>query len=204
LEISDSENTQYILPKYPQSPVLKRKRDASSGTTSDTQIPGQSGVSITLKSLKPSAPSITLSSINVSTTSIFDLKSQYASQTSLPTSSLRILYNKRPCTDSKTVADVLGSAVESSEKQIEFSVMVMGGTAPATSAAAATPPTSTPGDKMDVDTDPPVAQGLSGEEVLKTDEFWRDLKGFLMQRIRDEKESERLFEVFKGAWQKGG
>jgi hypothetical protein len=36
--------------------------------------------------------------------------------------------------------------------------------------------------------------------VLETGEFWGDLKGFLQQRIRDEKAAEEVVEVFKGAW----
>jgi len=38
-----------------------------------------------------------------------------------------------------------------------------------------------------------------GEEVLKTDAFWDDLKGFLTQRLKDEGEGERVWGVFKGA-----
>ena len=45
----------------------------------------------------------------------------------------------------------------------------------------------------------PVAQGISGKEVLETEQFWSDLKGFLVQRIKDEKEGERLAGVFRKA-----
>lgn len=55
-------------------------------------------------------------------------------------------------------------------------------------------------DKMDVEP-APVAQGPSGAEVLGSQEFWTDLKGFLLQRIRDEGESEKLVDVFRGAWE---
>jgi hypothetical protein len=47
----------------------------------------------------------------------------------------------------------------------------------------------------------PVAQGLSGEGVLATGEFWEDLKGFLQQRVRDERVAGEALEVFKGAWE---
>jgi len=48
-----------------------------------------------------------------------------------------------------------------------------------------------------------VAQGASGVEVLRTEAFWEDLKGFLVQRLRDEGEGERLAGVFKQAWESG-
>lgn len=40
---------------------------------------------------------------------------------------------------------------------------------------------------------------VSGKDVLGTEQFWSDLKGFLVQRIRDEKEGERLAGVFREA-----
>jgi len=45
------------------------------------------------------------------------------------------------------------------------------------------------------------ADGVTGEgkSVLATDEFWRDLKGFLVQRLKDEREGDRVWGVFKEA-----
>jgi len=40
--------------------------------------------------------------------------------------------------------------------------------------------------------------GPSGKE-LETEEFWNDLKGFLVQRLKDEGEGERLAKVFRKA-----
>lgn len=48
-----------------------------------------------------------------------------------------------------------------------------------------------------------VAQGLSGREVLETEAFWGDLKGFLEQRIRDEAVAGDVAERFRGAWGRG-
>lgn len=45
-----------------------------------------------------------------------------------------------------------------------------------------------------------VAQGPSGKEVVASDEFWEDLRGFVVQRIKDEKEGERLVAIFRKAW----
>jgi hypothetical protein len=47
----------------------------------------------------------------------------------------------------------------------------------------------------------PVAQGLSGEGVLKTEAFWEDLKGYLQQRVRDEGVAGDALGVFRGAWE---
>lgn len=71
--------------------------------------------------------------------------------------------------------------------------MVMGG-----AAAVGTGPGS--GSGSDDKKESVVAQGLSGEGVLETDEFWGDLKGFLQQRIRDEKVAGEVAEKFEAAW----
>lgn len=153
--------------------------------------------------MKPSNPSITLSSQPVITTSIFDIKQQYSTQTSIPTSAIKLLYAKKPVGDSKTVEEVIGSEIKDT---VEFTVMVMGGALASVSAATpvertATPPVSAPDEVMP---DAPVAQGPSGAEILQTDEFWSDLKGFLLQRVRDEEESERLIKVWRDVHKKAG
>jgi len=38
-----------------------------------------------------------------------------------------------------------------------------------------------------------------GREVLKTEEFWGDLKGFLVQRLKDEEVGERVCGIFRKA-----
>jgi len=45
------------------------------------------------------------------------------------------------------------------------------------------------------------ADGVIGEgrSVLATEEFWVDLKGFLVARLKDESEGERIWGVFKDA-----
>lgn len=48
----------------------------------------------------------------------------------------------------------------------------------------------------------PAAQGPNGKEVVASAEFWDDLKGFVVQRIRNEEEGEKLVGVFKAAWEK--
>lgn len=91
--------------------------------------------------------------------------------------------------DSKVLKDLVGE--EGKGGKIEFGIMVMGG-------AAALK-------KADEEIEPKVL-GVAGEgkigagkEVLKTEEFWSDLKGFLVQRLKDEGEGERVAGVFRKA-----
>lgn len=151
-------------------------------------------MTVQLKPLKPSAstPAYTLSS-QPANTSIFDLKTAYASQHSLDAAKLKLLRNKKPVADSKSLHDVLADGGEAEKNAtVEFSIMVMPGAVLEKKAAV--------DDKMDVDA-APVAQGPSGAEVLGGEEFWTDLRGFLLQRIRDEGESEKLVGVFRNAWE---
>lgn len=137
--------------------------------------------------------------------SIQDLKSSVAKAIrAKSTEGIKVLYNKKPCADSKTIKDVLGDNTISEE--VEFGVMIMG--AAAASAEAKTEEQgdekSAEGDKIDLDT-APVAQGPSGDEVLETDEFWGDLKGFLSQRLKDEGKAQEVAETFRVSWKgKGG
>lgn len=112
-------------------------------------------------------------------------------------SKIKLLYNKKPTTDSKTLKDLLGDAADTT-KDVEFSVMVMGGGAPGKAAPspAASPAIEIPQPEM------PVAQGPSGAELLQSAAFWDDLKGFLQQRLKDEGEAARLASLFKSSWEK--
>lgn len=76
-------------------------------------------------------------------------------------------------------------------KEVEFSIMVIGGVN-----------ISQEGSKDEDTGKGPVAQGPSGDEVLGSEEFWGDLKGFLIQRVRDEEKAGEMWEVFKEGWRK--
>lgn len=117
-------------------------------------------------------------------TSVLDLKAAVADKTGASPDKIRLLFRKKPAADSKSLGDLLQGDADAaaSGNTVEFSVMIMGGLPKKEEAAAE------------------VAQGPSGGEVVETSEFWDDLKGFLLQRIRDEKESEELFKTFQTAW----
>ena len=41
----------------------------------------------------------------------------------------------------------------------------------------------------------------SGKEALETSAFWDDLRGFLLQRLKDEGQADELSKVFKESWE---
>lgn len=200
----------YTLPRLPHPPHPQRPnpkstdgKDASSSSTST--------VTVTLKPMKPSAPTIPLSDIDPSKTSVYDLKQQYATQASLSAAKIKILYKKKPVTDSKTLLEAIGTDAGA---DVEFGVMVMAGAAAASSpAAGSTPVTSPPAVAPPTESEKGLASAgetsagtvagasASGKEVVATEEFWGDLKTFILQRIKDAEEGERLVGVFKSAWE---
>ncbi|PVI02781.1 hypothetical protein DM02DRAFT_612756 [Periconia macrospinosa] len=201
-------------PPHPQRPNPSSTSTASTNDASATSTSSNSAttISISLKPLKPSTPTIPLSNISAAKTSIYDLKTAYATATSLPAGKIKILFKKKPVGDSKTVAEVVGDADAGSE--VEFGVMVMGGATAAgvssSSSPVASPPAVAPteaekglgGGGAAGETSAPAAQGPSGKEVVASEAFWEDLHGFIVQRIRDEKEGGRLVGVFREAWEK--
>ena len=195
--------TQYILPK--QTHPFPRK----SGPTSTQQAQEQT-ITAVLKPMR-SGETVTLTGITLDT-SILDIKSQYAKQTDQPQDKIKLLLNKKPTADLKSLKELGVNG------DVEFSVMIMSGnasTTPITEKSEPDLPVGTPtADKMEVDEKAPApdsekaqaavdaAQGgeVLTEEVLKSEEFWADLKGFLAQRLRDEKTSETLATIFRDAW----
>lgn len=170
----------YILPKMPKT--MSRRRNTSIA-------PGQErSLVVTVKSLRNPPLDLRLSSQTLNT-SIHDIKASVAGETGIAEDKIKILHKKKPIPDSKVLKDLVGD----DDTTIEFSVMVMGGAAAAAAAAAAKP-----------DTQAEVAQGPSGAEVLQTPDFWEDLHGFLLQRIRDEQLASELTNTFQDAWKARG
>ncbi|KAI0125005.1 cell-cycle control medial ring component [Xylariales sp. AK1849] len=169
----------YTLPKMPRA-MTKRSTQASAPGT-------ERSLTVSLKSLRNPPLDIKLTSQALNT-SILDLKNAVSEETSIPADKIKLLHKKKPVVDSKVLKDLVGEG----EGVVEFSVMVMGG-------AAAVVKKEEEGTTAEAQKD--VAQGTSGSEVLETGEFWNDLKGFLLQRIRDEKEAGVLFNTFQTAWE---
>jgi hypothetical protein len=162
----------YILARMPK-PMSKPTKLA----------PGQEkSITVTLKSLRNPPLDIKLTSQPLST-SILDVKGSVSKQARIPLDKLKILLNKRPVQDSKILRDLIGEA----DTSIEFSVMVMGGAA---SVLAEEPvEESTP------------AQPPTGSAALETPEFWADLHGYLMQRLKDQEKAGELSKLFKSSWE---
>ncbi|KAH7154995.1 cell-cycle control medial ring component-domain-containing protein [Dactylonectria estremocensis] len=143
--------------------------------------PGQErSIKVTLKSLRNPPLDIKFTSQPLDT-SVLDIKSKVLAQTRIPVAKIKLLHNKKPVPDSKVLKDLLGDT----ETAIEFSVMVIGG-------AAAIPPEKP-------EAAPKAAP--TGQAALETEEFWDDLKGFLMQRLKDQAQAEELSTLFKSSWQ---
>ena len=132
---------------------------------------------------------MTLSSQPITTT-VLDLKQRVAEETGIVgTDKIRLLFKKKPCQDSKTIKDLVG---DEPAKEAEFSVMIMGGV-PAKAAET--------GNTQEGNTEEaPVAQRDSGFTVMQSEEFWDDLKGFLLQRVRDEDVASKAAQIFHTAW----
>jgi len=188
----------YTLPKTPNQ-AQKRKREPS--TTAPGAEKAAPTLKVSLKNLKSPSSSVTLDN-QAPTTSVYDLKSAYASKSGAAVDKIKLLYNKKPITDSKTLKDILGDSADTT-KDVEFSVMVMGGKV---SGKAEGSPVASPGVEVPQPDMAPsqssVAQGSSGAELLKSEAFWTDLEGFLQQRLRDEGEAARLASLFKESWEK--
>ena len=171
-------------------------------------IPGSiPAINVSLKSLRNPPLDLSLKAQSL-TTSILDLKQAVSESVgNTGTEKIKLLYKKKPCSDSKTLKDVVGDEVAPGG-EAEFNVMMMGGVA-GTSEKMGTPAEEVPevvmsgtGERSERKDEAPVAQGISGNEVLGTEEFWSDLQDFLFQRVRDQEVAEMALKVFRGAWKK--
>ena len=181
LEITSS----YVLPRMPN-----QFKKGSDDLNVDSEAQKLSELNVTLKSSRNPVLSLSLPGMDVET-SVLALKQKVAKDLGIEgTDKIRVLYKKKPVGDVKTVKEVVGE--EDVGREVEFGVMVMGYKEGESKAE------DTPMGGIEV----PVAQGPSGEEVLGGEEFWTDLKGFLVQRIRDEGKATELFDTFRDTWEK--
>ncbi|KAI0394964.1 cell-cycle control medial ring component-domain-containing protein [Xylariaceae sp. FL0594] len=162
----------YILPKMPKA-MSKRK--------GARLTPGQErSLAVTVTSIRNPPFNLKLSSQDRNT-SVHDIKAIVAKETGILEDKIKILHKKKPVPDSKVLRDL----VAEDDQAIDFSVMVIGGGSSAT---------------MMKPESQQRQQGLSGAEVLRTEEFWNDLKSFLLQRTRDEQVAAELMSTFQSSW----
>ena len=168
----------------------------------NTPTSSNAAFTITLKSLRNPPLSLLLDSQSPAT-SVFELKcavSKHLGMEGEATENIRLLYKKKPCSDSKTVKEIVGD--EDMGGKVEFGVMIIGG-AGATGANAESTNQELPaglGNGRGL----PAAQGPSGKEVLETEEFWKDLRGFLVQRVREEGTADEVWRAARESWSTRG
>lgn len=157
--------------------------------------PGEeASVTVSLKSVRDPTFHVTLPLQPVST-SVLDLKQALAQKQGLPEDKLRLLYKKKPCSDMKMIKDL----ARTGEREVEFSVMVMGGSG----AAAAAPKEAKEDTGPDANGDAQAADPAQGANtVVETEEFWQGLKVFLKERLQDDKEVDKVSRVFRQALEK--
>ncbi|KAI4225306.1 MAG: hypothetical protein L6R36_004006 [Xanthoria steineri] len=184
----------YTLPRYASSPTMQLPSSGSQQPPPSAN--NENTISITLRSLKTPPLNLTLPS-QALVTSIFDLKQRVAKEIQREsTEGIKILYQRKPCSDAKTVGEVVG---EEGAKEVEFGVMIVGVGAGGASVAGGEDVKM--GERVgEGKGEVPAAQGQSGEEVLGSAEFWDDLKGWLMQRVRDEGKADEVWSLFKRGW----
>ncbi|EGZ70743.1 hypothetical protein NEUTE2DRAFT_92396 [Neurospora tetrasperma FGSC 2509] len=248
-------STPFILPHHPSLRPFRKPSSrptpapgstpasaASTGTSTST-TPGAAtpssgdaaaaAVVVHIRSARNPTLSLSLPTPQpLATTSILDIKTYVSQETGMPVDKLKVLFNKKPVGDVKSLKEVLSGSVPEGGGELELSLMVMGGQATFDSAEAKAAREARQAAKAEVDVNAsetkvevevsespevemkdatqesgskeaaagPVAQGLSGPAVLETEEFWEDLKGYLQQRIRDEKTAEEVVGKFRGAW----
>ncbi|MCJ1244210.1 hypothetical protein MMC30_001408 [Trapelia coarctata] len=183
----------YTLPRMPHP--MRRP------TTTPTAPGSAPSFRISLKSLRNPPLDLTLSA-QTPQTSILELKQAVAEHLGLKgTEKIRLLYAKKPCADSKSVKDVVGDGVSEGKEGPEFSVMVMGGLPGASGEGK-----EAEGENSDAQMEdaPVTAEGSSGVKVLKSEEFWENLKGFLLQRVRSQRVAEETLVMFREAWLEKG
>ena len=199
---------QYTLPKMRRAmskPSRSSKPDAATTTSSPAQQttnPGdEPGVAVTVRSLRNPPLDVRLAP-QPRSASLLDIKALVTAESGIPAQRLKLLHRRKPVADSKILADLLlASGGADPEKAdgghgggaplVELSVMVMGGSA-TTPAAPAVATEETPGGGS--------GSGSASADVLDGDAFWLDLRGFLLQRVRDEKLAAELADVFQTAW----
>ncbi|KAL4929792.1 uncharacterized protein BDV17DRAFT_290495 [Aspergillus undulatus] len=208
----------YTLPRLsPARPSMPKK----SRTTTSANPGSAKSITITLKSARNPVLEVTILNAPLSTTSISDLKDavrerilETGSDNKVATEKIKILYKRKPVTgNGKTVAEVMSDNGEegllAGGKGVEFGVMVMGGARVVDEQSQVQGQGEAQGEVKEQEqrkgceggeATAKAAFGPSGEDVLRTEQFWDDLQGYLEQRLKDEEVARKMRGVFKDAW----
>ncbi|KAK3293284.1 cell-cycle control medial ring component [Chaetomium fimeti] len=204
-------------PATTTTPSDQPSSTTTTGTTTTKQNPGAApATSVTLRSARNPPFELTLPAVAL-TTSLAEIKERVVAETGIPLDKIKLLVGKKPVGDSKVLKELVSSSSSSGGVGgVELGVMVLGGGAAffkgvggavggkkvdGAAAAGAGSGAGEVGGEGEAAVAAPVAQGLSGEGVLKTEAFWEDLKGYLQQRVRDEGVAGDALGVFRGAWE---
>lgn len=109
---------------------------------------------------------------------------------------IKLLFRKKPVGDSKVLKDLLDGGEAGGEGGVELGVMVLGGGSVLPKVAAVVK-----GEETQVQQQEAEAVVEKKEGVLATGEFWEDLRGFLLQRVKDEGVAQEALGVFRAAWE---
>lgn len=138
-------------------------------------VPGQArAISITLKTLRD--PPLHFQLSRDPSTTVAEIKDEISSQASLVSSKVKLLYNKKPVGDAIKVSDML----DEGKNEVTMTVMLMPG--------AIQPKVPTLESQSSV---------APADLILRTDNFWDDLRGFLTLRLKDEDVANRTTDVFR-------
>ena len=189
---SDPKSLEVTAPyTLPRMPTAFKKLVASGEDVHE--VHKQSTLNITLKSSKNPVMSLSLPSTDVGT-SVLVLKEKVAKELKIEgTDRIRVLYKRKPAGDVKTIKEVVGE--DDVGQEVDFGVMVMGYKEDTSKKDEDTPMK---------DVEEPVAQGASREDVLNGEDFWNDLRGFLVQRLQDEGKAGEVFHKFRESWERSG
>lgn len=192
--------------QHPYTKPSQRPSSSSEQATPSTTEAAPSGLNITLSPLRQSSTSPAPVTLDVQgRTSIYDLKTQLAAKTGYAPDKLKILWERKPVSDSKTLKEATGA----SDGSLKMSVMYVGSPTNAPGAESSPAP-ATAGSKDDrdgqgtaenMDVDQPTAwQGPTGRALMESTDFWNDLRGFLVQRVRDEAVADEAIKLWRQQW----
>ncbi|KAK4465914.1 cell-cycle control medial ring component [Cladorrhinum samala] len=208
----------FLLPRYASSPPLPKRRSGARSSPSNTASSASASsttpdtVQVHATSARNPPLSLKFPNLALPTTSLLDVKQLVSNETGIPLAKIKLLFNKKPVGDTKVLKDLYTG--QGGAGEVEIGIMVIGGAAsmPAKQQEEV-PPQQPPvdagtkgegeGEGEGEQTQEPVvvAPGVaSGKEVMRTDEFWEDLRGFLEQRVKDEKVAREVVEQWKGSW----